>query len=59
LGKFADLINFDLELDPYVLKNKLQEGVKYLDGPNVGKYKIEPREINENITSMKPYDHSK
>ena len=59
LGKFADLINFELELDPDVLKNKLQEGVMYLEGPNSGKYKIEPREINANITSMKPYDHSK
>lgn len=57
LGKFADLINFDLELDPDVLKKKLEEGVKYTEGPNVGKWKIEPREINENITSVWPYDH--
>ena len=53
------MINFDLELDPDVLKKKLEEGVKYTEGPNAGKWKIEPREINENITSVWPYDHSK
>ena len=59
LEKFADLINFQLELDPAFLKRRMTEGVKFTAGPNVGKWKIAPREINENLTAFWPYDHSK
>ena len=59
LGKFADLINFQLEMDPAFLKRRIREGVKYTEGPNAGKWKIASREINESLTVTWPYDHSK
>lgn len=58
LGKFADLIEFKIELDPAFLRQKITNGVRYEDPDKQDKWKIAPRQINENITVMSPYDHS-
>lgn len=58
LAEFAQRIEFRLEIDPVYLRDKIRNGV-----PNDDKadrpFKIAAREINESITTKKPYDHSK
>ena len=60
--KFADLIQFKIEMNPEYLRSKIKNGVRYKEDGKRGErgdYKIAPRNINENITVMKPFDHSK
>ena len=52
LTKFADKINFRIEMDPTFLKETIRKGLP--------SHNIRPRPdgITEFVTKTKPYDHS-
>lgn len=59
IKKFADLIQFKIEMNPEYLRSKIKNGVRFEQEGKQGDFKIAPRNINENVTVMKPFDHSK